>query len=138
MKKTIRGDVAKSYLSCRGLDDTVWGEIIINAEARGRFHDSEIRRAADWQTCACGEQHEDIPRWTPDMTKQRGGKVAGAPVDEDLAMLGEAFYQAVHYHHFVNAASALVAIEVRAKEVLASNRATRGLSDESETGGVEQ
>ena len=118
MKKLIRDDVAKSYLTKRGQEDTHWGDIIIRAEKRGMFTTEELAQAAHWQTCACGQQDSRIPRWDEDMTTG-GGVTAGAPVDVELATLGEAFYQSVFHHDFTEAAKTLVQIEARAEVVLA-------------------
>ena len=65
-------------------------------------------KAATWVTCACGKQDPRIPRdWV------------GAPIDEELRNLGEAFPIAVGARDVPLARNILIQIEKRAAELLA-------------------
>lgn len=65
-------------------------------------------RASCWVTCACGKQDPRIPR----------GSI-GAPIDEGLRKLGEAFPIAVGARDVPLARNILIQIEKRAAELLA-------------------
>jgi hypothetical protein len=92
-----------------------WWERIEAAEARGRFTEADELLAADWVTCACGEQDDRIPR-------HGGGSyrfAAGRPYDETLALLGRDFYQAVKRNNASYARRVLTRIEARSAKILA-------------------
>lgn len=98
---------AKQYLDSKGLSDTYWGKIIIEAEDRGRFTIREITLGNSWVTCACGQLTSDIPRFI------KGGLLRG-PKDLELENLGYGFGQTVMVSAFFASAKALHEIETRA------------------------
>ena len=84
-----------------------WWQRIDQAEQEGGFTSEDIWMAADWVTCACGEQDSRIPR------------NLGAPEDDVLYHLGGIFAVAVDNHNFAEARETLAAIEKRSAEILA-------------------
>lgn len=89
-----------------------WWKVIEAAKARKQrglqaFTPLQRARAAEWTTCACGEQDAKIPRYTN-----------GVPVDDPLGILACDFSQAVGIGDVKAATSLLRAIEKRAAEVL--------------------
>lgn len=89
-----------------------WFVRIAEARERGVFTDQDKLDAADWTTCACGEQDPRIPRV---------GNTASdlyRPEDKLFAQLGVNFYFAVNRDEFDDAEKTLHAIERRATEVL--------------------
>jgi len=86
-----------------------WDKIIDAADARGGFTDINKARAADWETCPCGEQDPRIPRDSDE----------GYPLDHQLLELGLEFAAAVESDDVAYARTLLAAIERRAAEVLA-------------------
>ena len=78
-------NTAKRRLERDGLDQTVWGQIIINAEeSDDGFSEADIERAENWRHCACGELSAEIPRDSEFM-----------PTDCVLKQLGHIFYSYV-------------------------------------------
>lgn len=87
-----------------------WWEAIATARANGGdFTPEDVRRAASWVSCACGEQDPRIPR-----------KKDGAPVDDVLERLGCDFNAWVVAGKPDKAAEVLVSIERRVAVLLAS------------------
>lgn len=98
---------AKEILKENRLLSSYWGRRIVKAEARGVFSKRDVRKAACWTTCACGEQDARIPR-----------DGDGEPLDEKLTDLGCRFYRNTLNCNAAEAAETLVKIERRAAEVL--------------------
>jgi hypothetical protein len=94
---------AKEYLTAAGFDQTHWGKIIVAAENRGSFTDSNNDKAATWVTCACGRITQDIPR-----------NRRSRPLDAELIRLGNKFSFEVESNEFLSAARILLRIEARA------------------------
>ena len=113
---------ASDIIHDNNLQNTFWGERIIKAEKRGRFTLKDHKLAEDWQTCACGEQDNRIPRGNKGASPAR-------PDDSRLACLGGDFYMYVSRSMVSLAANTLVKIEKRAAEVLA-----QVLKEEKENG----
>lgn len=86
-----------------------WYRRIRQAERSGGFSAGDRDLAADWTTCACGEQDERIPRF-------KDGK---RPRDKKLSDTGIDFNAAVQTDDFARARVALWQIENRAAEILA-------------------
>ena len=97
---------AKSLLVEAGLDETLWGKRIIHIEETGKMLVEWLDEAWGWQTCACGEQDERIPR-----------NEDGCPFDEQLRRDGVEFPLYLQ-SNIVEAARCLIRIEERAAEVL--------------------
>lgn len=83
-----------------------WQQRIDRAAERGSFDDADLDLAANWVTCACGEQDPRIPR------------KCGAPEDLELRLLGSDFSRAVQSDSFFEASKLLGLIERRAAELL--------------------
>lgn len=98
---------ALDILTDAGLNDTHWGQRIINAERRGHFNAHDVSDSACWVTCACGK----LDLWVQKCEK------TFAPSDPKLYRLGALFYLDVRDHHFVKAAETLVAINSRTTEL---------------------
>ena len=98
---------AKDELESAGLEESVWGQRIIQAENRNGFTFINRMNAHCWQTCACGQQD---PRLHGEN---------GAPFDRLHIKLGKAFSEAVEADDFLEAALTLINIERRSIELLA-------------------
>ena len=64
-------------------------------------------RSGEWVTCACGNQCSIIPRYK-----------SGAPLDEELELLGIDFHEDILSKHREEALETLHAIERRSAEVI--------------------
>jgi len=80
-----------------------WRERIDEARERGEFTMGDLLVAANWPSCACGEQDILIPR-----------KSTGKPKDRPLARLGGKFLDAIIADNFDKAEKILTKIESRA------------------------
>ena len=96
-----------------GLDQTKWGQRIIQAEERNHFTENDIHLAADWPTCACGETYVRNPFECLDPQ----GDYERAPTDHVLQRLGADFSIEVNHHNYSLAAETMVEIEQRAIEI---------------------
>lgn len=86
-----------------------WAERIDAAEQRSAFSEQDRDLAAEWVTCACGEQDPRLPRL-----------YGYVPKDMELRDLGGAFCAAVNEDKFGKARTCLARIEQRAAEILAA------------------
>lgn len=98
---------AKSLLTEAGLENTFWGQRIIEAESSEGFTNGDKAAAKSWITCACGKLDDHIPR-DPE----------GVPRDRWLAHMGVTFNTFVRDNRYLGAAKKLIDIEKRAIEVL--------------------
>lgn len=86
-----------------------WWKRIDDAEKSGGFSDEDYSLAADWVTCACGQQSPLVPRLDD-----------GTPEDPQLDTLGCDFVDRVADNEFGMARRVLRKIETRAGQVLAA------------------
>ena len=99
---------AAAILKAAKIDQTFWGKRIIAAAECGSFTSGDLLESCGWVGCACGKLDQQIPR-----------NYLGEPIDKKLVFLGVEFNAMVRCNYFVTAAKVLVAIEKRAKIVLA-------------------
>jgi len=90
-----------------------WGGRILHAAYKGEFSQFDMRAAREWPTCACGRLDERIDRFT-----NRQSVMFGAPVDVELRLLGQLFYDFVLDNRVALALSTLLKIDIRETEVL--------------------
>lgn len=91
-----------------------WFRIIQAARKRGRFTDNQRVYAAQWTTCACGEQDPRIPRLVPGSDAYRNADDGPwCPVDWRLRSLGLEFATQVENNQFNAALNTLRMIEER-------------------------
>lgn len=100
---------AKEILVAAKLERSFWGKRIIAAEKRGYSSDSDEKFASSWTTCACGRLDKRIP----------GIEDGDGPDDVKLRVAGQRFADAIDAYSMLEAAEYLVAIEKRAKQILA-------------------
>lgn len=92
-----------------------WRERIVEAQARRKFTQEDKDLAADWATCAVGEQRLIHPLVVKMPTNPRGPWWVGRPEDDVLMDLGcaDGFYDAVRRHAYRKADRILDQIEDR-------------------------
>lgn len=83
-----------------------WRKAIARAKERGYFLSSQIERADNWTTCACGEQNRQLV--------DEGGE----PRDSELRRLGRLFCIHILNHRPGAAKKTLCQIERHAAELL--------------------
>jgi hypothetical protein len=103
-------------LRAAGLEESVWGQRILSAAAKGKFTDTDRRDSGRWVTCACGCVTLDIPR-----------RQSGAPNDLKLLTLGVSFPENVYKNKFLWAATDLIKIEQRATWLVSNWRQRIGI-----------
>ena len=99
--------MATELLIEHGLDKTFWGRRITLADKGKGFSKNDVERSGSWTTCACGKQDPNLPRWEN-----------GEPQDALLAQIGVHFDLHVMGHNPLGAATTLVQIEQRVREIL--------------------
>lgn len=97
-----------------------WRERIAAARERGQFTLEDVTDAAQWTTCAVGEQHAQHPL----VVRYEEDSEGGFPTDDVLYRLGGywaamdyGFLWAVSKNHFDRAEAVLGAIEDRVLEL---------------------
>ena len=103
---------AKELLEEAGLDDTVWGCVIINAEFRGGFTENDANDAVSWFFSADGDGIL--------MVHAKRDKYGRAHPDHYLYSRGLEFNCCVSNNWFFSAAETLIKIEKRTIELLRS------------------
>ena len=88
------------------LGSTHWGKLIIAAEKRGSFDETDRRLSKNWVTCACGKLKFAKRNWD------------GVPVDYFLKKFGMEFTKEIIRNSFLGAAKKLISIEKRAVKLV--------------------
>lgn len=111
-----------TYAQRCGYEPFNWPAFIDDAEA-GHLSHSELseatQRAAEWPTCACGNQCARIPR----------GSENGMPHDFELREEGVTFYNNIKYQRWDAARETLARIEKRSTQILAELYVVRAVID---------
>lgn len=98
----------KTYAEARNEKPFDWNEFLNQEEISYQDWRAALDKAAEWTTCACGNQCDIIPR-----------EEDGTPMDLELMILGIDFVDEVSLRNKEGAKAVLASIEKRSAELIA-------------------